>query len=264
MSRPRSLYRMCKFPTPPPMLVSEFPDRADFSPLRSRLWKIHVRRLAREPRRRVRQTIETLDVSQNLQAQQFERVRGDSFAHCFRLDSQNPRDEHRNEAVGWRLSHCWWGTPACWGRLRQAGVKSHRVDPVGFALQGSLRGCLHRASVSSLPRVSNACAPLALGERSSFFSLVSVGARAKACDSAEPGRTCYKVSDFVVREVDFVGWYRDGRVAGAVLAQGFEEPGADASCRIVERVTRVLSERVPRSVVGRLRVRVVKLGSQSK
>jgi hypothetical protein len=67
-----------------------------------------------------------------------------------------------------------------------------------------------------------------------------------------------------VREVDFIGWYRDGRVAGAVLAQGFEEPGADASRRIVERVTRVLSERLPRSVAGRLRVRVVALGSRSK
>jgi len=67
-----------------------------------------------------------------------------------------------------------------------------------------------------------------------------------------------------VREVDFVGWYRDRRVAGAVLAQGLEEPGANASGRIVERVTRVLSERLPRSVAGRLRVRVVTLGSQLK
>ena len=67
-----------------------------------------------------------------------------------------------------------------------------------------------------------------------------------------------------VREIDFVGWYRDGRVAGAVLAQGFEEPGPDASHDIVGRVTRVLSDRVPASVAGRLRVRVVRLGSQSK
>jgi hypothetical protein len=67
-----------------------------------------------------------------------------------------------------------------------------------------------------------------------------------------------------VREVDFIGWYRGWRVAGAVLAQGVDEPGVDASRRIVERVTRVLSERLPGSVAGRLRVRVVTLGSQSK
>src|SRR5262245_54074945 len=41
-----------------------------------------------------------------------------------------------------------------------------------------------------------------------------------------------------VREIDFVGWYRDGRVAGAVLAQGLEEPVPDAAQRIAARVTR--------------------------
>ena len=67
-----------------------------------------------------------------------------------------------------------------------------------------------------------------------------------------------------VREVDFVGWYRDHQVAGAVLAQGLEEPGADASRRVVERVNRILSERLPGPVAARLRLRVVRLGSPSK
>ena len=66
-----------------------------------------------------------------------------------------------------------------------------------------------------------------------------------------------------VREVDFIGWFRNQQVAGAVLAQGLEEPGADASRRVVERVNRVLSERLPKSVAARLRVRVVRLGSPS-
>jgi len=67
-----------------------------------------------------------------------------------------------------------------------------------------------------------------------------------------------------VREVDFIGWYRDRHVAGAVLAQGLDERGADASRRIVERVNRVLSERLSKSIAARLRVRVVRLGSPSK
>jgi hypothetical protein len=66
-----------------------------------------------------------------------------------------------------------------------------------------------------------------------------------------------------VREVDFIGWFRNQQVAGAVLAQGLEEPGAHASRRVVERVNRVLSERLPKSVATRLRVRVVRLGSPS-
>ena len=67
-----------------------------------------------------------------------------------------------------------------------------------------------------------------------------------------------------VREIDFIGWHSEGRVAGAVLAQGLDEPAPDAARRIVERITGVLSDRLPASVAGRLRVRVVQLGSQSK
>ena len=62
-----------------------------------------------------------------------------------------------------------------------------------------------------------------------------------------------------VREVDFIGWYRQGRIAGAVLAQGLDVPDADAPRRIVDRVTKTLSDRLPRSVVDRLRVRVMRL-----
>jgi hypothetical protein len=63
-----------------------------------------------------------------------------------------------------------------------------------------------------------------------------------------------------VREVDFIGWYRDGVAAGAVLAQGLDEPDAAAPGRIIERVTSVLTEQLPSRIAERLRVRVVHLG----
>jgi hypothetical protein len=66
-----------------------------------------------------------------------------------------------------------------------------------------------------------------------------------------------------VREVDFIGWYREERVAGAVLAQG-DAPGSDAPARIVERVTTLLSRRLPSTIAERLRVRVVQLGPRVK
>ena len=102
--------------------------------------------------------------------------------------------------------------------------------------------------------------------RTLFLLLVSLrrcpqhGVRfaSKAADSLMRG---LEVS---VREVDFVGWYRDRRVAGVVLAQGLDEPGPSSSLHIVERVTRVLNECLPGSAIPRLRVRVVRLGSQSK
>jgi hypothetical protein len=47
-----------------------------------------------------------------------------------------------------------------------------------------------------------------------------------------------------VREVEFIGWYRDQDVAGAVLAQGLESD-SDAPVRIIERVRNELSQRLP-------------------
>jgi hypothetical protein len=60
-----------------------------------------------------------------------------------------------------------------------------------------------------------------------------------------------------VREVDFVGWFRKERVAGAVLIQGPASPGPDATHRIGERVTQALTSRLSPSIVERLNVRVL-------
>ena len=61
-----------------------------------------------------------------------------------------------------------------------------------------------------------------------------------------------------VREVDFVGWFREGAVAGAVLTQGgvmAAEPTRDV---VAERVTRALQLHLPTPLARRLRVRVVR------
>jgi hypothetical protein len=61
-----------------------------------------------------------------------------------------------------------------------------------------------------------------------------------------------------LRETDFVGWYREDRVAGAVLTQGAELPDAEISQQVLERITRVLNERLPRDV-ARLQVWISQL-----
>ena len=50
---------------------------------------------------------------------------------------------------------------------------------------------------------------------------------------------------YVFVKIDFVGWHREGRIAGAVLAQGPVQPDADAVARIVDRVTAVFRRRLP-------------------
>ena len=61
-----------------------------------------------------------------------------------------------------------------------------------------------------------------------------------------------------VREVDFVGWFREGRVPAAVLAQA-----AGAACDpaiISSRILATLKTSLPKHRAGDARVRVVQMG----
>ena len=63
-----------------------------------------------------------------------------------------------------------------------------------------------------------------------------------------------------VREVDFIGWFREGRVPAAVLAQG-----TGASCDpavISSRILSTLRTSLPRYRSGDVHVRVVRMGRQ--
>jgi hypothetical protein len=60
-----------------------------------------------------------------------------------------------------------------------------------------------------------------------------------------------------VRDVDFIGWYRHGRVAGAVLTQGTDSPALEASEQIGDRVKQLLTKRLPAGLAERLQVRVL-------
>lgn len=63
-----------------------------------------------------------------------------------------------------------------------------------------------------------------------------------------------------VREVDFIGWYRQGRLAGAVLPQGPDASAPLAAASVTARVTHALSQTLSPGLANQLRVRVVRLG----
>ena len=65
-----------------------------------------------------------------------------------------------------------------------------------------------------------------------------------------------------VRDVDFVGWYREGYVAGAVMPQPGNAPG-DVLNRVRERVTDALRLQFPAAPEA-LRVRVIRLGVKAR
>jgi len=67
-----------------------------------------------------------------------------------------------------------------------------------------------------------------------------------------------------LRETDFIGWYRDGRVAGAVLTQHGEPDRADLSEVVRWRVGEALEKHFPPDRPRGLQVRVYQLSPHAK
>ena len=66
-----------------------------------------------------------------------------------------------------------------------------------------------------------------------------------------------------LRETDVIGWYREDRVAGALLTFA-ETPTTNVAAEVSERVGRVLRRTLPRGVVDRLQVRIYQLPARVK
>jgi len=62
-----------------------------------------------------------------------------------------------------------------------------------------------------------------------------------------------------LRDTDLIGWYHEGRVAGAVLTHIDNASSTDASGEIQGRVTRLLCSILPGPIAARLQVRVYQL-----
>jgi hypothetical protein len=62
-----------------------------------------------------------------------------------------------------------------------------------------------------------------------------------------------------LRDTDLVGWYHEGRVAGAVLTHIEDASSTDVSGEIRGRVTSLLCATLPTAVAARLQVRVYQL-----
>ena len=64
-----------------------------------------------------------------------------------------------------------------------------------------------------------------------------------------------------VREVDLIGWYRQGRILGVILPQGDQICLVDARTRISSRLGQKLDQTLSPSNAKLLRVRLVPLGN---
>ena len=64
-----------------------------------------------------------------------------------------------------------------------------------------------------------------------------------------------------VRETDFIGWYKAGSVAGAVLTQHSDTQGADVQEAVSRRFEQSLRKHLPSDLEALVRVRVYQLPS---
>lgn len=71
----------------------------------------------------------------------------------------------------------------------------------------------------------------------------------------------FRALDATVREVDFTGWFREQRVAAALLVQGPQPPEYSATAQIAARISSAVEMRLSKSQARGLRIRVVRLGS---
>jgi hypothetical protein len=62
-----------------------------------------------------------------------------------------------------------------------------------------------------------------------------------------------------VRETDFIGWYHEGRVVGAVLTQHGATPVVDVQDAVCQRITSALGRGLAPDVARRLQVRAYKV-----
>jgi hypothetical protein len=66
-----------------------------------------------------------------------------------------------------------------------------------------------------------------------------------------------------LRETDFLGWHKEGHVAGAVLTEAGAGQDDEALRRVVERIRRTFEEVVPVEMSSRLHVRVSAVSAQA-
>ena len=64
-----------------------------------------------------------------------------------------------------------------------------------------------------------------------------------------------------VRETDFIGWYRQDKVAAAFLSQFTAAPGADGTAAVIARVRAALDEQLSSARSQHVQVRVYELPS---
>jgi hypothetical protein len=88
------------------------------------------------------------------------------------------------------------------------------------------------------------------------FLLLLLDLKTTSEGPCDPGVRLFEALWSCLRDTDFIGWYRSGRVIGAVLTQHAAPADVDVSAAILRRVRAALLERVPSELRNRIQVRI--------
>jgi hypothetical protein len=134
----------------------------------------------------------------------------------------------------------------------------------GVALEGRLSHAYNEEAFRHLLAVERR--RIAHSRRSFLLVLVTVRKQPRMRSRIAPAAAAAVFSGLCasVREVDFTGWFRAGRVAGAVLTQGADHPTADVTREIGQRITETLRAHLGPDVARHLHVRILQLRAPEK
>lgn len=132
------------------------------------------------------------------------------------------------------------------------------------ALEGAPGAPLAEDAFRSLLAIERARAERA--GRSLRLVAVSVGGGSRQAAAMTPAVAARVFAGLVetMRETDLVGWYREGRVAAAVLVDRAGAQGGEAGAVVLRRVRDVLRERLPARAARGLRLRLVRVREAAK
>jgi hypothetical protein len=136
--------------------------------------------------------------------------------------------------------------------------------PYGVALEGRLGRAYNEEAFRYFLEIERKRAPR-LG-RPCLLLLAGLKNQAKPNMRIDPVTAARLFSGLwqCLRETDVIGWYREDRVAGALLTQLADGPLPEVSRLIRQRVSEALCQGLRSDVAGRLRVHVYELRPKLK
>jgi len=130
-------------------------------------------------------------------------------------------------------------------------------EAAGFALQGGPVHAYNEEAFQYFLEIERKRSELS--NRSFLLMLIDFHKHPRI--DAVTAQTLFSVLSRCLRETDFIGWYRDGRVAGAVLTQHAETEADDLAEGVRRRIGGALRDGLPSALAPQLQARVYQIPS---